>query len=427
MVVPFSYAYDNWTSNSSLNDGLVGYWKLDETSGTNAVDFLGINNGTNFGANVGVAGKIGTAYNFSNAFINLSDTYNTQLETFTISAWIYKPWDSYYAYSGIVTKSLDGSTGWGLDEGGIGELGGRLCVLLGEEIDCNSVTGIYPIGFDNWIFVVYTYNGTDMQLWKNDTIIGTYTKTGLQMQNSESIKIGLNPVDLAYFIGSIDEVGIWNRSLSDAEILQLYNDYAGNSPQQIIIEEPAQSFNGTLISPNDNEGFTNPESCGGTICIPYPVEIKFVAYVYPNTTETNATFLIWNSSNNQLLIEATEFSTDITSEDYPPENITEYDLIVNSFASGNYEWNVYVCDLNNSCIYLSPSQNRTFFVVNRLTDDYNTSIRTTFDYAGRGLFLFIKNLAIPLLIFLVLIYFVIMIIIILKAFNSSLRSWFNRK
>jgi hypothetical protein len=48
----------------ALTDNLVAYYKLDETSGSTAVDVIAANNGTITGATVNQAGKIGTAYSF---------------------------------------------------------------------------------------------------------------------------------------------------------------------------------------------------------------------------------------------------------------------------------------------------------------------------------------------------------------------------
>jgi len=54
------------TPTSSLYGGLVSYYKLDETSGTTAVDSVGTKNGTIGGSiTLGATGIIGTAYNFN--------------------------------------------------------------------------------------------------------------------------------------------------------------------------------------------------------------------------------------------------------------------------------------------------------------------------------------------------------------------------
>jgi len=47
------------TAHALLTDDLVSYYKLDETSGTTAVDSFGSNDGTVNGATVNQTGKIG--------------------------------------------------------------------------------------------------------------------------------------------------------------------------------------------------------------------------------------------------------------------------------------------------------------------------------------------------------------------------------
>ena len=75
-----------FSSSITYSSGLVGYWKLDETSGTIAYDSSG--NGYNLTMNGGlsatndsVAGKIGTAINFDG--IDDYATTNTDISTFT--------------------------------------------------------------------------------------------------------------------------------------------------------------------------------------------------------------------------------------------------------------------------------------------------------------------------------------------------------
>ena len=74
---------------SYLVDGLISYYKLDESSGSTAFDSLGINNATNGGADVNVPGKINTAYDFEkdNTDYLLTGIDWTNMESRTYSGW----------------------------------------------------------------------------------------------------------------------------------------------------------------------------------------------------------------------------------------------------------------------------------------------------------------------------------------------------
>ncbi len=93
-------------------DGLVGWWTLDETSGTSAADSSGNgNNGTMIGGldagNDSVAGQIGTALDFDgDDDISASDDNALDISSsFSLAAWIYPDTVS----SGYMTFLVKGS------------------------------------------------------------------------------------------------------------------------------------------------------------------------------------------------------------------------------------------------------------------------------------------------------------------------------
>ena len=69
---------------STLLNGLVSYWKLDEFSGA-VIDSVGLNNGINNGATQGASGKIGTAYSFNGTtdYINIDTAVDDLSSTTT--------------------------------------------------------------------------------------------------------------------------------------------------------------------------------------------------------------------------------------------------------------------------------------------------------------------------------------------------------
>ena len=80
------------TFASALTWDNVAYYKLDEIVGTDVENSTGTYNGTNYNADIGITGKIGTAYNFSDtsySYIALGDWgEGTPGANFTVSAWI---------------------------------------------------------------------------------------------------------------------------------------------------------------------------------------------------------------------------------------------------------------------------------------------------------------------------------------------------
>ena len=76
------------TASADISSGLVGYWKLDETSGTTATDSAGTNNGAVTGA-IWTTGKLNNALSF-NGTSNYVSVPRMNYEEITVSAWFYK-------------------------------------------------------------------------------------------------------------------------------------------------------------------------------------------------------------------------------------------------------------------------------------------------------------------------------------------------
>ena len=74
--------------SADISSGLVGYWKLDETSGTTASDSAGSNNGTVNGSTF-TTGKINNSLSF-NGTSDYVSIPRMNYDEITISAWFYK-------------------------------------------------------------------------------------------------------------------------------------------------------------------------------------------------------------------------------------------------------------------------------------------------------------------------------------------------
>ena len=74
---------------------------------------------------------------------------------------------------------------------------------------------------NRWYHVAATYNGTTMLLYINGILENTKHINFTIEQNQTNLLIGYGTY--GYFNGTIDEVAVWNRSLSRTEIENLYN------------------------------------------------------------------------------------------------------------------------------------------------------------------------------------------------------------
>ncbi len=222
----------NWMvhGSSPLLTGLISYWKLDDVSG-NAIDsHTGGNNGTVTGATQGSTGKLGTSYTFgSGKYVSCGNPTNLSFTTAgTISAWIYPT-----ALTGdkcIVSKEdYDGDlTGYNLflHEASIGV---ELANATPDAYQFVDGTGTITIQQNQWQFVVLTWNSTTVKIYYNGTTaVKSASQTIVPISNVIDFQIGGNAVlTTCNFIGKIDEVGVWNRALTQNEVLFLYNSGNG--------------------------------------------------------------------------------------------------------------------------------------------------------------------------------------------------------
>ena len=69
-----------------------------------------------------------------------------------------------------------------------------------------------------WTHVALTYDGTTMQLYVNGVLAASQARTGSIQASSNPLWIGGNSPYGEYFQGLIDEIRIYNRALTQAEI-----------------------------------------------------------------------------------------------------------------------------------------------------------------------------------------------------------------
>ncbi|MEZ5902400.1 MAG: LamG-like jellyroll fold domain-containing protein [Alphaproteobacteria bacterium] len=220
--------------NFGPTGNLVGWWKLDETSGTTAADSSGNgNNGTmqngQDATNDSAAGIINNALDFDGVndgvFIGspaaVDEVFN---DGGTIAAWVY--YDS-FPVSGHRIMDKAGSFGWHLAAGG-GTIGfGRR--FTGVDGDWSSSSAVINLG--TWHHVALTYNDNattnDPIMYVDGVSVGVTevnTPTGsANVDTSDNLIIGNRTGYARPFDGRIDDVRLYKRILSAAEIQELYD------------------------------------------------------------------------------------------------------------------------------------------------------------------------------------------------------------
>ncbi len=225
-----------WTDPNSLSDdsfyydytdsSLVSWWKMDG----DWTDSAGTNTGTAAnGATFTASGKISSAGSFDGvndyvAKTALSTSFSSDL---TLSTWV-KSSSNPVSQQRII--DLAQASGVGL----------QLCLFattgtLGIDNSGGPTTSVVTSSSKAdglWHQAVITRSSTNYYLYVDGAYVGTVSGTA---PSYTRIFIGESAASASYFSGSIDEVKIWNRALSAAEIAAEYargtpttNAYADN-------------------------------------------------------------------------------------------------------------------------------------------------------------------------------------------------------
>lgn len=204
------------TSDSLISD-LVAHWKLDESSGTTAADSAGSNHGTLVGSPTWTTGRIGGALDFNGVDNRVVFNQGYSSVNYFISFWInpraVNKWTYLFDHDPNNSKAVI-----------IGFQSGNINYYDGSYPTGNPSDTQIPITENNWQHIVMGTDGINIYGYKNGVnivnIVGHWDS--LPYVHSQFI-IGSRIYNDYFFDGLLDDVRIYNRALSAAEVEQIYN------------------------------------------------------------------------------------------------------------------------------------------------------------------------------------------------------------
>lgn len=332
----FGIEIDQWAVwTESLSVGLELYYNFNQTSGTLLPDVVaGVHNGTLFDTNDTnwVVGKLNNALFFDGVseFANTTFRKNYSItDNFTINFWYNTNNTLFTSREYFGTISGDGS-GIGMDY--LPNLTARFRVRDNTGQDSIPTTTT-SINTGLWVMQTLVRDTARdvVEVYINGVSQANFTDITLTNINflDEAIYLGARNgqgTAVAFTNGSMDEMGIWNRSLSIADVLQLFNDGDGLTfPEALTIN---------LDSPDNNTFFVNNE-------IPFTcIATNHILLLQ------NITFILDGVVNETKTISPTA------------TNVTE--TFTQNLSVGAHNWTCEVCDTDNNCL-LAPI-NRTLSV-----------------------------------------------------------------
>lgn len=220
----------------ALIDNLVSYWKCDESSG-NLADAHGSNTLTNNNTVAFGTGKINNGADLergSSHYFSVGDNASLSITSdLSISMWL-KVESAPGGVWGLVSK-------WGDDapQRGYGLYyftGTKIRWLTADTTSASARTLEWTsdLGTGTWKHLVLSYDasGSTAACYVDGSSLGAPSGTAYASlaDNTANFLLGHFDDNTGYgqfYDGMMDEVGIWNKELSSAEVTQLYNAGAG--------------------------------------------------------------------------------------------------------------------------------------------------------------------------------------------------------
>ena len=224
VVISCAFSVFGQVPNYVPSNGLLAYWPF---SGNTNDQTANANHLTNNGATL-VADRNGTAnaaYSFNGAGNYLEKTVPSFVfspsGTFSISFWINRPSTT----GGVAMMSGSGTANnfiWLFSGGAANNVFGT------NKQQSAWIWANSPYSLNQWEHYVCMYINGVMRVYRNGVleVSATYTHTGA-LSTALPFYIGKD-IGTSYFNGSIDDIAIWNRSLTNCEIQKMYTSQLPN-------------------------------------------------------------------------------------------------------------------------------------------------------------------------------------------------------
>jgi len=212
----------------------------------------------------------------------------------------------------------------------IGSADGDLNGVSNADVDITGWGNTTIITPETWTFLTLTQNDTTSTYYLNGIVSAITHGVGSYSNNILYLGVQHDGIDSALWGWGMDELGIWNRTLTASEVSDLYNSGSGltydgsegtgpaTTTVDITLVEPADSSSSILSTMSFNATFDIGGGAGGD-----------------GGNFTNTTLRVFNSTFDLF----TNFTT-ITG------NNNQSNLSISNLNIGTYNWNYEVCLIN---------------------------------------------------------------------------------
>jgi len=305
----------------------------------------------------------GMQFDGLNDYIYIPSINSTQI---TFSAWVYATLPSAAVERIIAEKwfTPTASQSWLLDI----QTDNRLLFKLRTDTTTSDVYTTAPISFNQWFHVTITYDGITQSIYINGILNNSSPLAGSIQQTPTNIFIGTYDASFDFFNGTIDEVRIWNRSLTQAEINA---QYWGNVERVTLTNYTTKLNTSGLYQWNYTYSFWVNDSTG----LNSKSDTRRIKF-------NEATQLTNCSAGSNSTVKSLQFfHVDATTGlNITPSNINFYGLVTSQDGSvGSYNFSTTTAGNLTMCLYPSWSVATAYALMSYSANNYTNG---TYVYSG---------------------------------------------
>jgi len=212
--------YQTTAPTQPVDTGLVGHWTFDgpDIAGTTALDRSSFgNNGTITGA-VPAKGKLGQGMSFDGTG-DYASALALNVTNFSISLWVKSAVVPGTSSISSLVKNRDRQFEIRWDS----SAGNETTFGITSPVGVYYGVSIGGISANTWYHLVGTWDGTTMNAYNNGTLSGSLIPgTSPDTSGANVFEIGRNDNFGGYVNATLDDIRVYNRALSVAEVNALY-------------------------------------------------------------------------------------------------------------------------------------------------------------------------------------------------------------
>jgi hypothetical protein len=197
------------------NTGLVAGYGFEDTSGTTAKDVMGAHDGQVTGAARTAGGRFGQSLSFDGVDDWVTVPHNAALDLgsgMTLEAWV-KP-SALSTWRSVIQKERTGSFDYAL-YASTDASSPAARVFTANGIDAAAPSALLTT---TWTHLAMTWDGSTVRLFVDGAEVAAQAAPGPLVTSTGALRIGGNSQRSEWFTGLVDEVRVYARPLTGAEI-----------------------------------------------------------------------------------------------------------------------------------------------------------------------------------------------------------------